>query len=144
LGYPISSVTTDLANVALERAQLLDFVSDSVGGLDYETGERGSKLSGGQKQRLGIARALVTDPKFLILDEATSALDAETESLVSAAIGKMHGEITVLLIAHRLTTVLKADKVIYMDKSRILALGTFEEVRRNVPDFEKQAQLMGL
>jgi ABC-type multidrug transport system fused ATPase/permease subunit len=144
LGYPISSVTEDLANVALERAQLLDFVSDSVGGLDYETGERGSKLSGGQKQRLGIARALVTDPKFLILDEATSALDAETESLVSAAIGKMHGEITVLLIAHRLTTVLKADKVIYMDKSRIVAQGTFEEVRRNVPDFEKQAQLMGL
>ncbi len=144
LGYPISSVTEDLANVALERAQLLDFVSNSDRGLDYETGERGSKLSGGQKQRLGIARALVTNPKFLILDEATSALDAETESLVSAAIGKMHGEITVLLIAHRLTTVLKADKVIYMDKSRIVAQGTFEEVRRNVPDFEKQAHLMGL
>jgi ABC-type multidrug transport system fused ATPase/permease subunit len=144
LGFPISAVTDHLSNIALERAQLLDFVANSKHGLDSETGERGSKLSGGQKQRLGIARALVTNPKFLILDEATSALDAETERLVSTAIGKMHGEITVLLIAHRLTTVINADKVIYMDNGDVIAQGTFEEVRRSVPNFEKQAQLMGL
>ena len=107
-------------------------------------GDRGTSISGGQRQRLGIARAIFTAPKLLVLDEATSALDGETEANISSAIQAFRGEATVLMIAHRLSTVLSADRVIYVDKGEIKAQGSFEEVRRAVPDFDRQANLMGL
>jgi ABC-type multidrug transport system fused ATPase/permease subunit len=107
-------------------------------------GDRGTSISGGQRQRLGIARAIFTAPKLLVLDEATSALDGETEANISSAIQAFRGDVTVLMIAHRLSTVLTADRVIYMDKGEIKAQGSFEEVRRAVPDFDRQANLMGL
>jgi ABC-type multidrug transport system fused ATPase/permease subunit len=113
-------------------------------GIDTEVGPRGSKLSGGQRQRLGIARAMFTQPKLLILDESTSALDAQTELLVSEAISSIPYEITILIIAHRLSTVRFANQVIYLEAGNIAASGTFEEVRRKVPDFDTQAKLMGL
>jgi ABC-type multidrug transport system fused ATPase/permease subunit len=107
-------------------------------------GEFGATLSGGQRQRIGLARALITFPKLLVLDEATSALDGETEANISEAIRNLKGEVTVILIAHRLSTVREADQVVYLEQGAILSSGTFEEVRSQVPNFDRQASLMGL
>ena len=129
---------------ALKVAQLIDFVDELPDRLEQQMGDRGTRISGGQRQRLGIARAVFTAPKLLVLDEATSALDGETEANISDAIQKFGDGVTVIMIAHRLSTVLAADRVIYMDKGKVIAEGTFEEVRKSVPDFDRQANLMGL
>jgi ATP-binding cassette, subfamily B, bacterial PglK len=144
MGYPIDIATNELITDATDIAQLTGFVQSLPMGLDTPVGDRGTKISGGQRQRLGIARAMFTKPRFLVLDEATSALDGETEANIADAIQNMKGKVTVVMIAHRLSTVREADKVIYMDRGRIVAEGTFDEVRRVVPDFDRQAQLMGL
>lgn len=144
LGYPMESVTDELVWRALEIAQLADFVRALPEGLDTKVGERGTKISGGQRQRLGIARAMFTQPKLLVLDEATSSLDGQTEADISDAIQRLKGSVTVVMIAHRLSTVRNADQVIYMDGGKLVSQGTFEEVRSEVPDFDKQAKLMGL
>ena len=144
LGFPENSEDEELIKDALRIAQLLTFVESLPQGLDTQVGERGTKLSGGQRQRLGIARAMFTKPKLLVLDEATSALDGQTESDISSSILELKGSATVVMIAHRLSTVRFADLVVYIDGGKILAQGTFEEVRLRVPNFEKQAQLMGL
>jgi ABC-type multidrug transport system fused ATPase/permease subunit len=144
MGYPIDIATDDLIIEALDIAQLTNFVRSLPLGLDTPVGDRGTKISGGQRQRLGIARAMFTKPRFLVLDEATSALDGETEANIADAIQNMKGKATVIMIAHRLSTVREADKLIYLEKGKIVATGTFEEVRRTVPDFDRQAQLMGL
>jgi ABC-type multidrug transport system fused ATPase/permease subunit len=144
LGYPLDAARDELVNSALSIASLSDFVANLPEGLDTNLGERGGKISGGQRQRIGIARALFTKPKLLVLDEATSALDGDTEESISSDIQKLKGSTTVVLIAHRLSTVRDADLVLYMDKGEIVARGTFEEVRNAVPDFDRQAKLMGL
>ena len=144
LGYPKKVISDDLVWAALEIAQIAEFVRTLPDGLDTQVGERGTKISGGQRQRLGIARAMFTQPKLLVLDEATSALDGQTESDISNAIQGLKGSVTVVMIAHRLSTVRNADQVIYMDGGKLLSQGTFEEVRSEVPDFDKQAKLMGL
>lgn len=144
LGYPLEAATDELVNDAIHIASLAEFVATLPEGLDTNLGERGAKISGGQRQRIGIARALFTKPKLLVLDEATSALDGGTEESISADIQKLKGSTTVVLIAHRLSTVRDADLVLYMDKGEIVARGTFEEVRNAVPDFDRQAKLMGL
>ncbi|CAN2170921.1 MdlB ABC-type multidrug transport system, ATPase and permease components [Candidatus Nanopelagicaceae bacterium] len=144
MGYPQALATDDLVYRALDTAQLKNLVQGLDLGLENYVGDRGAKLSGGQRQRLGIARALLTNPKLLVLDEATSALDGETENQISSAINKLKGSVTVILIAHRLSTVRSADRVIYMQNGKILAEGSFEEVRENVPNFDEQARLMGL
>jgi ABC-type multidrug transport system fused ATPase/permease subunit len=144
LGFPENSEDEGLIHDALRTAQLLTFIESLPQGLDTQVGERGTKLSGGQRQRLGIARAMFTKPKLLVLDEATSALDGQTESDISSSILELKGSATVVMIAHRLSTVRFADLVVYIDGGKILAQGTFEEVRMQVPNFEKQAQLMGL
>jgi ABC-type multidrug transport system fused ATPase/permease subunit len=144
LGYPISESSTDLIHTALEVAQLKTFVESLPDGLDTKVGERGAKLSGGQRQRLGIARAMFTKPKLLVLDEATSALDGETESNISEAIYGLRGQTTVVLIAHRLSTVMAADIVIYLSHGEVVASGKFDDLREMVPDFDNQAKLMGL
>jgi len=113
-------------------------------GIDTPVGERGTKISGGQRQRLGIARAMFTKPNLLVLDEATSSLDGETEASISGAIHRMKGSTTVVMIAHRLSTVRNADMVVYMAAGKVVATGTFDEVRKVVPDFDRQAKLMGL
>ena len=97
---------------ALRKAQLWNFIEGLSDGLDTLVGDRGVRLSGGQRQRIGIARALYHDPEILILDEATSALDNDTEAAVMEAIENLHGEKTMIIIAHRLTTLRNAD-VIY-------------------------------
>jgi ABC-type multidrug transport system fused ATPase/permease subunit len=144
LGYPLSVATDELVNEALRIASLSEFISTLPEGLDTNLGERGAKISGGQRQRIGIARALFTKPKLLVLDEATSALDGSTEESISNDINKLKGSTTVVLIAHRLSTVRDADLVLYMEKGRVVAHGTFNEVRSSVPDFDRQAKLMGL
>ena len=144
MGYPRIGYSEDLIWDALRVAQLESFVRSLPDGLDSQVGDRGVKISGGQRQRLGIARAMFTKPKLLVLDEATSSLDGQTEADVSDAVRAMHGKVTVLMIAHRLSTVRDADLVIYMDKGVIESIGTFEQVRREVPHFDEQARLMGL
>ena len=144
MGFPTDSYVDELVWDALKIAQLDGFVRRLHQGLDSLVGDRGVKISGGQRQRLGIARAMFTKPKLLVLDEATSSLDGQTESDVSDAISALHGKVTVIMIAHRLSTVRNADTVIYMDEGTIKAVGTFDEVRSVVPDFDRQAQLMGL
>jgi ABC-type multidrug transport system fused ATPase/permease subunit len=144
LGYPKESISDAEVQRALEISQLNEFVSNLPEGLDSIVGERGAKLSGGQRQRLGIARAIYTNPKLLVLDEATSALDGKTEADLSSAINNLKKEVTVVMIAHRLSTVRDADKILYLDCGRVLALGTFEEIRSKIPEFDHQAKLMGL
>jgi ABC-type multidrug transport system fused ATPase/permease subunit len=144
LGYPLSEATNELVLSALRVAQLEGFIASLPDGIDTQVGERGTKISGGQRQRLGIARAMFTRPHLLVLDEATSSLDGETEADISEAIHSLRGATTVVMIAHRLSTVRDADMVVYLDKGRILAVGTFNEVRSAVPDFDRQAKLMGL
>jgi ABC-type multidrug transport system fused ATPase/permease subunit len=129
---------------ALEHAHLKSFVMGLPKDLDAPVGERGTRISGGQRQRLGIARAMFTKPKLLVLDEATSALDGTLESEISDSIQGLRGEVTVVMIAHRLSTVRNADQVIYVEAGRIIARGTFEEVRTQVANFDSQAKLLGL
>ena len=96
---------------ALEEAQLADFVRHLEQGLDTMVGEQGVRLSGGQRQRIAIARALYEDPEILVLDEATSALDTETETAVMEAIDSLHGSKTMIIVAHRLTTIRNCDEI---------------------------------
>jgi ABC-type multidrug transport system fused ATPase/permease subunit len=144
LGYPSEVATDDLVIDALKVAHLDKFVADLPNGLDTQVGERGARISGGQRQRLGIARAMFTRPNLLVLDEATSSLDGETEASIADAINALRGLTTVVMIAHRLSTVRNADMVVYLSEGKIVAVGTFEEVREAVPDFDRQAKLMGL
>jgi ABC-type multidrug transport system fused ATPase/permease subunit len=144
LGYPLEAATDELVMSALKIAHLHKFVAELPLGLDTPVGERGAKISGGQRQRLGIARAMFTRPQLLVLDEATSSLDGETEASISDAISALKGLTTVVMIAHRLSTVRNADIVIYLSEGKVTAKGSFDEVRRSVPDFDRQAKLMGL
>jgi ABC-type multidrug transport system fused ATPase/permease subunit len=144
LGYPIDLATDEIVQNAIKIAQLEDFISKLPEGIDTQVGERGAKLSGGQRQRLGIARAMFTAPKLLVLDEATSALDGGTEASISKSIDSLRGQTTVILIAHRLSTVRGADQVVYMADGKVVATGKFDFVRNAVPDFDHQAKLMGL
>jgi len=144
LGFPFECAEDKLIWDALEVAQLSDFVKSLPEGLDSQVGDRGTKISGGQRQRLGIARAMFTKPALLVLDEATSSLDGETEANITDSVQNMRGQVTVIMIAHRLSTVRHADLVIYMESGNVIATGNFEVVRKLVPNFDKQAQLMGL
>lgn len=144
LGYPIEEASDELVLGALKIAHLDGFVSNLPDGIDTQVGERGARISGGQRQRLGIARAMFTHPHLLVLDEATSSLDGETEANISDAIHALRGLTTVVIIAHRLSTVRNADRVVYLTNGKVLATGTFDEVRKAVPDFDHQAKIMGL
>jgi ABC-type branched-subunit amino acid transport system ATPase component len=144
LGYPLELASQQRVEKSLRVAQLLSTVEHLPNGFDTLIGEHGAELSGGQRQRLGIARALFTDPRFLVLDEATSALDGHTEAEFSEAIKELKGKVTVLIVAHRLSTIRNVDQVIYMQQGKVLATGSFEEVRSKVPDFDNQATGLGL
>ena len=144
LGLSPESAPKNKVELALERANLLDFIEGLPGQLDQSIGDSGVQLSGGQKQRLGLARALISDPGVLVLDEATSALDAESEFSISKMLEGLVGKATLIIIAHRLATIRKVPKIIYMDQGQIIAIGNFEEIRRLVPDFDNQARIMGL
>lgn len=144
MGFASNSFSDEMVFEALELAQLKDFALSLPLGLDTLVGERGTRLSGGQKQRLGIARALFTKPKFILLDEATSSLDGTTEADISSAIHNLRGTVTVIMIAHRLSTVKSSDQLIYLAGGRLMSSGSFEKVRSEIPNFDSQALLMGL
>jgi ABC-type multidrug transport system fused ATPase/permease subunit len=144
IGYSADEVADTLIIDSLKFASLYDFILSLDDGINTKIGENGANLSGGQKQRLGIARAMISKPKLLILDEATSALDGQIELDISESLNDLKKEMTLIVVAHRLSTVRKADKVVYLENGKIVCSGTFEEVRKNVPNFEKQATLMGL
>lgn len=137
-------IDEDRVRTALARAQLLETVESRPGGIRGSVGERGMSLSGGQRQRLGIARALYMDPLVLVLDEATSALDTATEAAVAQAISELQGEVTVISVAHRLSTIRNNDKVTFMKDGEIVSEGTFDEVVGANSDFAMQAALAGL
>ena len=144
MGFPVEKIADALILRAVGEASLSRFVEGSSLGLETQVGEIGSKISGGERQRIGIARALLSNPKLLVLDEATSSLDGETEAEITEAIQLIKGKVTVVMIAHRLSTVRGADLVIYLDKGKIQSMGTFEHVRKQIPNFDSQAKLMGL
>jgi ATP-binding cassette, subfamily B, bacterial PglK len=144
LGLPTDAIDDDMVWEALTRAHLADFLRESREGLDTSIGERGIRLSGGQRQRLGIARALYTRPRLLVLDEATSALDAETELAIIRTLDDLEGEVTTITVAHRLATVRRADQLLYLQDGHVVCRGTFDEVRLQVHDFDRQASLLGL
>ncbi len=134
----------DSVRTALAGAQMLDVVEQRDGGMDRRLGERGLSLSGGQRQRLGIARALYAKPSVLVMDEATSALDNATEDAISSSIRDLHGKVTVVLVAHRLSTIRHADCIHYLANGEVKASGTFSELVETVPEFAHQAALAGL
>ena len=128
IAYGQSDVTEEAIQKAAEAANALEFIEQTPDGFDTLIGERGVNLSGGQKQRLAIARALLKNPPILILDEATSALDTESEKMVQKAIEVLMKDRTVLVIAHRLSTVQNADKIVVLDKGKILEVGSHHEL----------------
>lgn len=144
LGYEDDEMLDDVVWAAIKKSQLGDFVGSLPKEIDELVGEKGARISGGQRQRLGIARALFTNPAIIVFDEATSSLDSETEANLSESINNLRGEMTIIMVAHRLSTVRNADLVVYLDEGSIVASGSFEEVRKLVPAFERQARMMGL
>ena len=144
LGYSREEIDLERVTECIEIAQLGDYISSLPMGVNTQVGESALQMSGGQLQRLGIARALYTNPKLLVLDEATSSLDGKTELGVSDAIVGLRGSITTVLIAHRLATVLKADRLAYLENGKIVAVGSFDQVKSQIPEFAYQASLMGL
>lgn len=131
------TVTEAEIQSVLEKAGIKEFIHNLPQGIDTLVGEKGVKLSGGQKQRVCIARALIKDAPILLLDEATSSLDSETESLVNKAIWDMLGDKTGVVIAHRLSTVIDADKIIVMDHGEIVGIGTHKELLKSSPYYKK-------
>ena len=126
--YGLQSVSDKRLEVAAENANALDFIKDQPEGFETMIGEKGVRLSGGQRQRIAIARGILKNPPILILDEATSSLDTESEHLVQTAIDNLMADRTVLVIAHRLTTVENADSILVMDSGQIVASGTHQEL----------------
>jgi ABC-type multidrug transport system fused ATPase/permease subunit len=128
IAYGRENATEDEIIEAAKRANAYEFIVELPQGFDTEVGNRGSLLSGGQRQRLTIARALLRNPDVLILDEATSALDTVTEQLVRQAIEELCRDRTTIVIAHRLSTVQKADQIAVLDKGQVLEIGTHKEL----------------
>ena len=126
--YGLQSVSDKRLEVAAKNANALDFIKEQPEGFETMIGEKGVRLSGGQRQRIAIARGILKNPPILILDEATSSLDTESEHLVQTAIDNLMADRTVLVIAHRLTTVENADSILVMDSGQIVASGTHQEL----------------
>ena len=132
LGIPESKIDNAQVRMALAAAQLLEFTESLPNGIDTEVGERGVRLSGGQRQRIGIARALYHEPEVLLLDEATSALDIETEREVMVAVNALKGQKTVIIVAHRLSTVEQCDRLYRLENGKVVHDGTFSEVASRI------------
>lgn len=141
IAYGLESTDEEMVIEAAKIAYVDEFIQQLKDKYHTYLGERGVRLSGGQAQRLSIARAIITEPSVLLLDEATSALDAENERLVQDALNKIMQDRTTLVIAHRLATIRKADRIIVMDKGRIVAQGKHEELLETNPLYAKLAKL---
>jgi ABC-type multidrug transport system fused ATPase/permease subunit len=138
-GVPGESVDEGAVQRAVEAAQLAEFVATLPDGLEARVGERGVRLSGGQRQRIGIARALYNDPEVLVMDEATSSLDGQTERYVMEAVESLRLSRTIILVAHRMSTVQKCDMLVLLGDGSISAVGTFDELLEQSARFRAMA-----
>ena len=141
-GVPPEKIDLGRVQRAARKAQIADFIESRPEGYQAYVGERGVRLSGGQCQRIGIARALYKQASVLVFDEATSALDNATEQLVMDAIGGLNGDLTILLIAHRLNTLQHCDIIVELEHGRVVAQGTYEQLLKCSPSFGRTAQVM--
>ena len=119
-GIREEDINEEALRMAAEKAQIAEFIDSLPEGMDTFVGDRGIRLSGGQRQRIGIARALYHDPEVLVLDEATSALDNDTETAVMESVENLHGTKTMLIIAHRLTTIRNADIIYEINEGKVV------------------------
>jgi ATP-binding cassette subfamily B protein len=142
-GVPRDTIDMERVRQAARQAHIADFIEARPGGYGAFVGEHGIRLSGGQRQRIGIARALYKQASVLVFDEATSALDNATEQSVMEAIEDLNRDLTILLIAHRLSTVRRCDTIVELEHGRIVAQGTYEELLECSPGFRQMAQVVG-
>jgi ATP-binding cassette subfamily C protein len=138
-GIPDDEIDEEILETAIETAQLKEFISSLNDGVDTMVGERGIRLSGGQRQRIGIARALYNNPQVLVMDEATSALDNITERVLIKAIERLRGDKTIIMIAHRLTTVKNCDTIYMMKDGQIIAEGTYQDLLVSSKEFREMS-----
>jgi ATP-binding cassette, subfamily B, bacterial PglK len=144
IAFGISEEDTDMDAVirAAKIAELHEFITSELPkGYDTVVGERGVRLSGGQRQRIGIARALYHDPEVLIFDEATSSLDNVTEKAVMQAVHNLSRQKTIIMIAHRLSTVEKCDQIFLMEHGKLIAQGTYFELMNRSQEFRRMAEV---
>ncbi len=141
-GVPRNAIDLDRVRQAARRAQIAEFIENRREGYDARVGERGIRLSGGQRQRIGIARALYKQASVLVFDEATSALDNATEQSVMDAIAGLDRDLTILLIAHRLSTVRRCDCIVELGGGRVVAQGTYEHLFESSPSFQKMVRMI--
>lgn len=139
-GIPKKQIDMEKVRYAAQQAQISAFIESRRDGYNAIVGERGIRLSGGQRQRIGIARALYREASVLIFDEATSSLDNSTEKAVMESISSLNRELTILLIAHRLTTVERCDKIVELERGKIVAVGTYNELLEQSQIFRKMAR----
>lgn len=143
-GQDQSAIDVYRVNEAARQAQLAELLGELPEGLDTMVGDRGVRLSGGQRQRVGLARALYRRPRLLVLDEATSALDNATEHEIAQTLQELRGRMTIVIVAHRLSTIRSVDHLVHLREGRIVAEGTFEEVRRQDAEFARLVELGSL
>jgi ATP-binding cassette subfamily B protein len=137
---PLKDIDLERVKKAAGSAHIAEFIERNPQGYHALVGERGIRLSGGQRQRIGIARALYDQAEIMVFDEATSALDNTTEQAVMDAIEKLGRDLTILIIAHRLSTVQRCDLIVELDQGRVLAQGTYEQLLESSPTFREMAR----
>lgn len=140
-GVDASEIDNELLREVVIQSQLSHFVESLPLGMESIVGERGVRISGGQRQRIGIARSLYSRPNLLILDEATSALDNETELRISETIESLHGTLTMIVVAHRLSTIRKCDRILFLESGTVRDIGSFDELVERDPEFASLARL---
>jgi ATP-binding cassette subfamily C protein len=142
LGVPETEIDEDRIALAIETVALDKFVSGLPQGTETRVGDRGIRLSGGQRQRIGIARAMYADPDVLVLDEATSSIDLTTEAEITDAINRLRGSKTLIVIAHRLSTVRECDRIFYLNGGRIVDSGRYDELAAKNSEFAAMVRHM--